>query len=193
MIITELRQSGRIPRLHGNGFIELDLNEEGTRRLHVWPFPKLSAQKIDSSIHDHAWDMESQVYLGQIHHRTFTAEPHINGLFNVYRAIPRDKEDTELVKEKGRVLVKQLDVIFVSAGESYFLSALHLHSSQWYGLSLSIITKSNMLDSRPRVLCLDKTEPDNDFSRYSIDTEILWNSIEEALFRAKNLPKNIIE
>ena len=32
----QLRALGRKPRVHPNGFIQLDLNDAGTRRLHVW-------------------------------------------------------------------------------------------------------------------------------------------------------------
>ena len=41
------------PRVHPNGFIQLDLNAEGTLRLHVWPDGPFPKQRSDSTIHEH--------------------------------------------------------------------------------------------------------------------------------------------
>jgi hypothetical protein len=46
----ELRDSDNYPRVHGNGFIQLDLPDG--KRLHVWD-EDIPRQKVNTSMHDH--------------------------------------------------------------------------------------------------------------------------------------------
>ena len=42
---------GSEPRLHGNGFIQLDLGDD--QRLHIWSPDLPPAQRVSTQIHDH--------------------------------------------------------------------------------------------------------------------------------------------
>ena len=61
----QLRALGRKPRVHPNGFIQLDLNDAGTRRLHVWR-DDIPRQEQASPIHDHIFDMMSTIIKGRL-------------------------------------------------------------------------------------------------------------------------------
>lgn len=65
---ASLVNSGEVPRLHPNGFIQLNLNRAGTCRLHIWS-PNITpdmVQKTRHPIHDHIFDMESTILLGSM-------------------------------------------------------------------------------------------------------------------------------
>ncbi len=51
------------PRIHGNGFIQVDLDE--LHRLHLWDV-MIPRQSVDSSIHDHAFGFESRTLQGML-------------------------------------------------------------------------------------------------------------------------------
>src|SRR4051812_43978314 len=63
LVIDSLRYLNTEPRVHPNGFIQLDLKPG--LRLHVWDV-QIKAQEPPTPVHDHIFDMRSQVLLGQI-------------------------------------------------------------------------------------------------------------------------------
>jgi hypothetical protein len=65
--------SDPVPRVHPNGFIQLDLSPDHRRRLHIW-HPDVPDQGVQS-IHDHVFDMESQVILGLLGQRLYEMHP----------------------------------------------------------------------------------------------------------------------
>lgn len=80
----EARRSGNMPRVHPNGFIQLDLQptegwdeHEGhsgaNRRLHIWNPPgiELPHQGTVNEIHDHVFDMKSHIVRGVLEHRLY--------------------------------------------------------------------------------------------------------------------------
>lgn len=89
------------PRVHGNGFIQLDLTDR--RRLHIWGDPRIPRQRVPSTIHDHTFNFSSRVYRGQIIHREIALEPHPDGAYRLYQAVCRHGEDTRLVAHENRV------------------------------------------------------------------------------------------
>ncbi len=54
---------GKVPRVHGNGFIQLDLTDR--TRLHVW-HPSVPRQKVATQIHDHVFSFESCCIVGRL-------------------------------------------------------------------------------------------------------------------------------
>src|SRR3546814_6146607 len=61
--LKAVRERGGRPRVHGNGFIQLDLTERG--RLHIWGAPRIPRQKTATPIHDHVFGFESTVAVGR--------------------------------------------------------------------------------------------------------------------------------
>ncbi len=65
------------PRFHGNGFIQVYLND--VTRLHIWS-PEFPATRVQNAqIHDHRFYLRSKVLLGELKHTVHRiATPHFN-------------------------------------------------------------------------------------------------------------------
>lgn len=181
----ELRDGKHIPYLHGNGFIQLWLDDEGNKRLHVFPSKKLQAQKVNTSIHNHIFGFNSKVIRGHIINRVFSVFHDNNGDHQIYEATQTEGRDTKLLPiENGIVRVKQKYLLMMYSGNEYEQSPFEYHETKWGEgiLSATIMTKTFIVPGyKPRVLCEIDKKPDNDFSRHGYDTEILWSWIKQAL------------
>jgi hypothetical protein len=180
--IDYLKSLGNEPRLHGNAFIQLDILDSPRTRLHVWhPALKSIAQKVRTPIHDHMFDLKSIVLRGKLRHVVYEAVAVKKGTHHVYRAVPRDKEDTLLVKDQGEVNLIKKESYLLPKGAEYFFGAHQLHDGDADEITVTLMTKLAHYNNHPRVLCTADTVPDNEFNRYQIDTELLWQYIEEAV------------
>ena len=72
-ILSRLRKRGFQPRFHGNGFIQLYLNDAKTKRLHVWHPDHAPQRDHNAQIHDHRFEMTSNVLVGKLRHITYDA------------------------------------------------------------------------------------------------------------------------
>lgn len=192
MSYYRLREFGRRPRLHPNGFIQLDLTPWGNLRLHVWPDAPLPAQKTSHPIHDHSFDMESCVILGMLTNREFKfvlgqVPVSMGGMpapsYRIFQATRLDGQDTVLSEVDGFLgylrVTKSKDIF---PGLRYSLPREVLHESIPHGLTASIMEKINPdKEYGPRVAVPEGIEPDNDFRRETIDEEFLWSFIKRAL------------
>jgi hypothetical protein len=190
---TQVYESGAVPRVHGNGFIQVDLNNEGTRRLHVW-HENLPRQKVATPIHDHVFDMQSTVILGTLIHEEFTWRRHPDGDFLFYQA--RREEGTQnttlqpaLPLSSGTVpvFIKRTQRLVMLPGSTYFFPSGRLHLSDHVGLTATIMEKINSPSGygSPRVLVPVGQEPDNEFHRDAHDVDMLWRYVAAALSIAK--------
>lgn len=176
-----LRKLGNTPRLHGNGFIQLDLFDN--KRLHFWT-DNMSAQSVSTQIHDHRFDLKSYILLGKlihIHYRYSIAA--FEGTYHFYIAKQRKDHDTELVRDDVRCsyYLQEMCRSEMSAGSIYTFPKKEFHETRAVGLTCTLIEK---LDTErhysPRVACYHEHMPDNKFTRYDTDPELLWNVIEQA-------------
>lgn len=188
---------GRQPRLHQNGFIQLDLQPAGDptrghsgafRRLHVFPWPKLQAQVSPSPIHDHVFDMRSDVLLGEIVQTMIQSDLQHNSHPTHEVWIPHYEAASESTLVRTGVFVRHRynTHIRVGAGSSYTQGAHTFHETQWEGPAMTVMTKTHVNDGFDcRVLVPIGQEPDNEFRRDSISPTVLWTAIENALYLAK--------
>lgn len=111
------------PRIHPNGFIQLDLDHVadgwhashqrghsgGTRRLHIWnpPGVQLPRQDTVNEIHDHVFDMKSTVIKGVLEQCLYefviggsTAWP-VKLIGHTHEALPLTDEIYRAVYQKG--------------------------------------------------------------------------------------------
>lgn len=184
-----LYRGKRTPRLHPNGFVQLDLNASGTMRLHVWPETPLPAQKTHHPIHDHSFDMASVVLVGKLHNETFNTYSAYSLMgdpaYIEHRGVRVAGNDTVLQSTKNRVRLTLPFTEIVLPGQSYNLSQKTLHNSVAYGLTATIMTKFNLSSYGPRVMVPEGIEPDNVYRRNDIDDHVLWDVIEDALKAAR--------
>lgn len=181
MNYQKLKSKGRVPRVHGNGFIQLDLNDEGTRRLHVW-HEDIPRQAVATPVHDHVFDLRSIVLLGTLIHSELIPGNNTFGTHRIYRAEQEEgTQNTILVPDEGLVSLYISQKLVLGAGSIYTFPAGKLHQTDHVGLTATVMDKINAPANygRPRVLVSVGKEPDNEFRRDNHDPEILWPFIEE--------------
>lgn len=183
----ELYAAGRKPRVHGNGFLQLDLNDEGTKRLHVWD-NELPRQKVATPIHDHVFALRSEVIVGTLIHEELFARPlDSDGTHRVYRAQQEPgTQNTILVPDPAQVILELEQRLILGVGSIYTFPSLHLHQTNHRGTTATIMEKIGAPKEygRPRVLVPVGQEPDNEFKRDSFDEDFLWGFVEKALVMA---------
>lgn len=183
MIYDELRASGKTPRVHGNGFIQLDLNDDGTKRLHVWD-ADIPRQEVATPVHDHVFALRSTILRGTLIHTELLAVEDDNGSHRIYRAEQTPgTQNTILVPDKGTVNLVLKQRLILDKGSIYTFPAWELHQTNHWGLTATVMDKIDAPKEygRPRVLVPVDSEPDNDFHRDAFDPETLWPFIERAL------------
>lgn len=180
--ITREEREGPAPTIHPNGFIQLKLT--GGRRMHFW-HPEIPRQKVGSPIHDHIFDMESEILLGKLFHREVFTQPDEQGYYVVWAAVPVRDTETTLESTGVRVRADQGPEQELKPGDHYFFEAFRYHLTRDAVPAVSVILKKQEYkDHRPRVLVPAGQKPDNSFTRDSFDPEfiekLIMRVIEEA-------------
>jgi|HubBroStandDraft_1064217.scaffolds.fasta_scaffold145480_1 hypothetical protein len=183
----KLLRAGRTPRVHPNGFIQLDLNDEHSMRLHVWPVAELpDRQKTRHPIHDHSFDMVSTVLTGKLINEMLvflvpTDYPDLIPNHQEHRGVKIGKEETILKPTGIFGSVTDIGREVILPGQSYRVPAKRFHNSIAEGLTATLMSKLDGEPYNPRVLVPVGVHPDNDFRREQTKPEILWEQIELAL------------
>ena len=176
---NELRESGNQPRVHGNGFLQLDLPDG--RRLHVWD-DMLPRQKVSSSIHDHAFGFKSTILCGNLTNVIYTLMPHPCGDYDVLTPQRREgTEDTKLAPTGERVVLREVYRYTYKKDWTYHMIPLVFHDTLYKGLTATIIEKTVRMDVEPRILIPHGESPDNEFDRTEFDPDDLWPFVKLAV------------
>jgi hypothetical protein len=185
--IRDARNAGRTPRVHPNGFLQLDLEPDrmstdrpiAKRRLHIFD-DRLPRQSVRTSVHDHIFDMSSFVLKGTILNDTYVTVPDEEGDLEIHQAEAAKGMETNLVSTGHRCTLRLKHTEYVYMGESYRFPALTFHDSRHEGVAATIMTKGDTFPLKtPRVLVPVDAEPDNSFSREEQDIPALWTLIED--------------
>jgi len=176
-----------VPRVHGNGFIQLDMTP--TRRLHIWGHPDIPRQTVSTQLHDHTFGFRSRILMGNLEDVRLEAIPDPKGAYMTHRAVIRDKEDTVLQPTGERVTMEITSVNVYTAGDYYVMPSLAIHESKPRGLAVSIIEKTGpslaQSGPSPRVFVHHGESPDNNFNRYAFPVEELWRIISDVLLKVR--------
>lgn len=191
----DVRREGAQPRVHGNGFVQLDITAR--HRLHIWGDPRIPRQLIPAQIHDHVFGFTSRVLLGQLVHRrmfvyedkTF-GEGRIHGSLGApyrrYQAVVTHGADTALVQQPGRWGAAIMEERLFRAGDVYTFAAGAFHETLAPWLCVTVIEKDGPTLEQggpaPSVLVPDGVAPDPSFDRYTAaPDDLLWAVIFGAL------------
>lgn len=193
---------GKNPRVHPNGFIQLDIAHPAahrTTRLHIWHPLKgnvsaaealeLPRQVRPTPIHDHAFDMRSTIVHGRLTQVTFHVEldHRMSPTHTVYAADYHRKSESTLVSTGVDCVVKRSCSIHMPSGGDYTQAAGTFHESRAYsGMVITVMEKVKTYDDYvPKVLVPHGTEPDNEFERATmLDEQTLWDSIWRSIAEA---------
>lgn len=166
-------------RLHGNGFLQLDLDRY--TRFHIWGGSLPPAQNVDTPIHDHTYSFRSFVLLGKLEHIVHTAVP--GDRYRLHTAQPREGADTGLVPTSELVDLPPTSTTLIKAGGLYDFTAFLFHQSvNAAPITATLMVRGNSHpDRRPRIAVPSDLEPDNDFERYQFPDEELWAVVDQAV------------
>lgn len=179
-------QKKALPRLHGNGFIQVDINE--VLRMNFWS-PEFPRQTVDTGWHDHTFGFTSTCVRGKLYNFTFKAKESDKGQFNGYFPKPRDGEDTELVKLTPRFNLTIEQVTAIAEGNSYSMQPFTIHRTEVKEPTITLMLKTAIqgkgdLPSKQKkatVFCPVGLEPDNNFNRNEFDAKWLWETVHDML------------
>jgi len=181
----------RWPRLHPNGFIQLDLLEDLSLRLHVWPDERLQNQKTMHPIHDHSFNMESTILTGCLTNLVYEFQP---SEYNIQTTLYQAQrlvgcQDTYLQPANLKINTGYLRLLGLKSStylpnNTYSLPKRVLHDSIPHALTATLMTKSDVSSYSPLIAVPKGVIPDNNYTRESIDEEILWSFIKRALDKA---------
>lgn len=197
--LRELHESGAVPRVHGNGFIQLDLDDR--RRLHIWGHRAIPKQKVASPIHDHIFGFESEIVVGRLLNVNYDFIPwnddDESGPYRVFEPTVREGEDTVLNfnGEFCDVMISDCQLIDAdTSNQNYFMQPFVFHETFTSGPAATIIEKDGLThaqraarfgveeSAKPRVLLPQGHEPDNDFNRYeAMPPWLAWAVIKDVL------------
>ena len=77
----DLRALKNKPRLHHNGFVQLDLPNRV--RLHVWPEHPPKRPNVLGMIHDHVYGFDSEILRGSIQNLIYEFDHDSNGEYQL--------------------------------------------------------------------------------------------------------------
>ncbi|RWO06344.1 MAG: hypothetical protein EOS07_22155 [Mesorhizobium sp.] len=180
MTFDDIRAEGTGIRVHGNGFIQIDL--PNARRLHVWGHPAIPRQVVSTQIHDHRFDFYSFVLRGtmvNVVYRVRTID-HQEPSHTVYTPQARAGEDTVLVPYGPPVKLYPSKAEAILAGDSYRMRAGEVHETFVNQPTATLMLKGDVGEMPVRVFCPVGKKPDNDFVRHEVMGEDdLWQIVRD--------------
>ena len=171
------------PRLHGNGFLQLDLRDG--YRLNIWSPDLPSTQRVSTPIHDHRWSFTSRVLLGVQTHSEYAFDEEPEGTHEVYEVCRNAVSEDTLLRGMGIYgTPRRLNDLRIPAGDSYcfFKGLFHATPTPGYAMTLMCKYGVNPMHST-RVLCGRDLYPDNVFNRYQEDFELLWSIVRTSVLK----------
>lgn len=176
--------------LHGLGFIQIKL--PANRRLHVW-HPDLPRRKCfdHSAVHNHRFSFASTVLIGE----------QVNRRWDVVIAHPDDDAEHRLIShngprsEKGGRLSREvahchlvpmdnqhpMKKEYYRAGDSYSMPALAYHDTPNTDIVVTLMEKLTEGHIHASTIIHRYATFDQDFDRFQLPPEKLWQFVVEAL------------
>jgi hypothetical protein len=182
-LANESMDSGNDPRVHPNGFIQLDLDDTGNKRLHIWR-NDLPRQKVYTPVHNHRFDFSSITVAGALTNMTFElGDPSCGPLHRLWE-VRRDpaSEETKLMPTSNIIGLIAVEVSLVTPGNGYDFSAGDFHETGFVHNTVTMIEKTDPVPGiASAVLVPEGIEPDNSFTRALPHVDDLRQKIQEAL------------
>lgn len=153
-------------RLHPNGFVQFDVNENV--RINIWDESLPPAQTINTPIHDHTFDFQSSVHAGKLFHIVYDFAPNPQGSDCIWGVRPLHSSDTELVPLNIVGDCVPFETNELPAGSGYTFRAGLFHETKHEGFTVTVMTKTRKgVTEGARVIVPVGGSVDNDFSRYA--------------------------
>ena len=157
------------PRFHGNGFIQVYLNE--LTRMHIWSPAFPATRVVNAQIHDHRFWFTSKILLGAIMHEEYDVSTEYDKCCAGVSRFPHGLYETEghsKVQPLAKVNTCRVELtgtFLYRAGDTYnFGGPGHYHKTIAHEglLTVSIMTKVDP-EYHSRIVALNDEEPDHAF------------------------------
>jgi hypothetical protein len=180
---------GSRPRVHPNGFIQVDLDE--ANRLHVWHPNLRYTRPTFHAIHDHIFNLASKVYSGRLVHVVYDASCEESYGYKVthqrWQVEACGGPNTILrPTEESPCWLKDVQAYVLQPGDEYKFLAFKLHESLANEPTMTIMTKSDAdltygaNSNGASVMVPLGVIPSDDFNREAYEVNTLWKLIVEA-------------
>ena len=174
-----LKALDKKPRFHGNGFLQMYINDN--QRLHIWTPELPPIRNHNATIHDHRFDLHSDVLFGLLGHKTFDLEEDIEGSHRIIQlegASKVRKRPGHFVEDEYFNLILRHGYMF-AAGSSYTFKSRLFHDSYSNEFTVTVITKSDTINSFARIVMEKEFEqPTHAFDpKTQPSQEVLWDTI----------------
>lgn len=171
-----------IPRLHPNGFIQVDIND--FTRLNIWDDTLPPAQTINTPIHDHTFDFTSRIIVGKLIHIAYDFGLNPRGDYHLWGVEPwLDGEETvlkPLTGMKGDISI--FETLELPAGYQYQFRAGWFHETKFEGFTATVMTKTRKnVTAAARVVVPSPGRVDNEFNRAQYPVDRLNHYVERAI------------
>lgn len=182
--IKHLKSTGCQPKWFGLGFIQLKLDEKN--RMHFW-HPDLPPDDpaFNEEFHDHRYGFESRVLVGEITNELVNVQPSFQTTDYILNEVCCAGGGME---ELAYVSISDPVTFTVAAGQSYALTADVFHRVR-VSSCVTLQTRTEELKTKARVITRAGVPSSNPFDR-AIDTDTLWNYIEDLLPRTPHVVEN---
>lgn len=190
-------------RVHPNGFIQFDLgavqsgwhesHKEGhsgsALRLHIWNPPDhiLPHQKTVNEVHDHVFDMQSNVVRGSLTQRNYffqVGREDRPRTHEAYIAVYNKTSDSRLEATGVIGHLVEWEQFDVEEGQIYEQPAFTLHDTgvDHGGCVVTVMEKRVIHKGNATVICPVGTPPDNSYDRQAAaPADFLYAAIDAAL------------
>ena len=185
--MESMRSLGNRPRVHPNGFIQLDLSDRV--RLHVW-HPKLPfRQDSYSPVHDHIFSFDSFVFSGRLVHVPYVTSRCENGTHERWQVRGAGPGETTVLENvgSGPERLHPMSAWIVQPGDSYHFEKYVLHETLANEPTMTMMWKEPFDGQKVGTNCMGTSvmvpvgsQPDNEFVREDFPADMLWTLIEEA-------------
>ena len=188
-IYTLKRLCVNSPRIHGNGFIQLDIGEN--YRVNFWGHKDIPKQDVDTSIHDHEFDFISVILKGYLLNTKY--DKVIGNTHKVYVPKISEGHNTKLIYTKTDTAIREseveqiffVDILDLKTKKSYYMLAGELHQTQAFKPAVTLMKKipkpSFIKKHSATVLVKAGERPDNKFDRHSYENDFIWDLIEKII------------
>jgi len=176
--------------LHGLGFVQVQL--QGDQRLHVW-HPELPRRSCfeHSAIHDHRFDFQSRVLVGQQRNIEFRCDPSPAGAYMLYlHEGARTACGGRPWTPDGRAHMVEVSDETIIAGLTYKQHAYHFHRTvpAGDGKVATIMQKLMEYSRGAHSSCVVGIQPDDEFDRFQWSPAQLWEVVSDVLLGQKVTP-----
>lgn len=186
--IDWLQANGEHIRIHGNGFIQIDI-APGTR-LHIHGHPGVPRQQRPTPIHDHRFGFISTVYSGALVNvdyefitRDDLVHRHTHQVCH-FEPSGKSEHDTVLTPTGVTGHLSRIGMRLIRPdGRPYFVDPAEFHETFANEPTVTIMSKMGVrANHAPRVLTQIGVAPDNSFDRATMIPESrAWEIVEDTL------------